>query len=58
MTSADIFPTKLTQINSLTAPDHPYLDPTADERYFIGAYTAPRIQQLQQGQGYTEFMAN
>jgi len=40
MTSADIFPTTLRLIDPLTASDHSYLDPTSDECYFIGEYTA------------------
>jgi len=48
MTSADIFPTKFTRIDRLTASDHWYLDPTSDECYFLGEYTA------HQGYGYSK----
>ena len=39
MTSANIFPQRLTKIDDLARPDHFYLTP-ADDCYFLGEYTA------------------
>ena len=39
MTSAKIFPQRLTKIDDLARPDHFYLTP-ADDCYFLGEYTA------------------
>src|SRR5450432_2571702 len=39
MTSANIFPRRLTKIDDLARPDHFYLTP-ADDCYFMGEYSA------------------
>lgn len=39
MTSASIFPQRLTKVDALTLPDHSYLT-AADDCYFLGEYTA------------------